>query len=63
MKLRILTSIATAAILSACGFGGGDPEPIEPDTVILGVNYVGISVSDLVVHTVLDRCIPEAEVL
>ncbi len=47
MKFRVLISIATAAMLSACGFGGGEPEPIEPDTVILGVNYVGISVSDL----------------
>ncbi len=47
MKFRVLTSIATAAVLSACGFGGGEPEPFEPDTVILGVNYVGISVSDL----------------
>jgi catechol 2,3-dioxygenase-like lactoylglutathione lyase family enzyme len=47
MKFRVLISVATAAVLTACGLGGGEPEPIEPDTVILGINYVGISVSDL----------------
>ena len=47
MKFRVLISIASAVVLSACGSGGGGTEPVEPDTVILGVNYVGISVSDL----------------
>lgn len=47
MKFQTLITIAATASLAACGFGGGAQEPIEPDTVILGINYVGISVSDL----------------
>ena len=47
MKFQNLLTIAAATALTACGFGGGAQEPFVPDTVILGVNYVGISVSDL----------------
>ncbi len=43
---RFLVSFVASIALAACG-SSVEPEPIEPDTVIIGVNFVGVSVSDL----------------
>ena len=45
MGLRALLSGLAVFGLSGCG--GGAAEPFESDSVILGVSYVGVSVSDL----------------
>lgn len=47
MQFRVLLQVMAAMALSGCGLGGGAQEPVEPDSVVLGVNYIGISVSDL----------------
>lgn len=33
--------------LAACGLTGGAPEPAKPDSVIRGVNFIGVTVDDL----------------
>lgn len=47
MNVRTVLSSFAILSLTACGLAGGTPEALEEDTVILGVNYVGITVTDL----------------
>lgn len=63
MNFRTLTTIAATATLTACGFGDGAQEPIEPDTVVLGVNYVGVTVSDLDAAAELYATSTDAEIM
>ncbi|MEP2989835.1 MAG: VOC family protein [Parasphingorhabdus sp.] len=41
-----LTALSVALLLTACG-GRSAGEPVPPDTIITGVNYIGASVSDI----------------
>lgn len=47
MILRAALLSVVSLSLVGCGLVGGDPEPIEFDDLIRGVNYVGVSVSDI----------------
>lgn len=46
MRNKAIAALASFA-LAGCGLMSGEPKPLEPDTVIRGVNFVGVSVADL----------------
>ncbi len=46
MSKQVIAALASL-VLASCGFLSSEPEPFVPDSIVTGVNFVGVSVSDL----------------
>ncbi|QLC25209.1 glyoxalase/bleomycin resistance/dioxygenase family protein [Parasphingopyxis algicola] len=45
--IRNAIALLSGVVLAGCGMLGGQPEPWEPDPIIRGVSYIGVTVDDV----------------